>query len=341
VAVDTLLMQGPGHVRAAAPAAGPFSYSLYGLRVRSDLRLPIAPLRGVARGTPDLVFRRGVAERRTWMPNGPVVAELRGQDRTVYAVLSRDASGAWIQNFAVGRFHIATDARRVDVYPEVGVDERLLAFVLAGEVSVFVLQRLGYPSLHASAVVTGQGAVAFLGPKGQGKSTMAACFLRHGAALLTDDVLPLQSRDDGVYGTPSLPMMKVWPATVECTLELVDQLPNLIANYDKKLLVLDERHRFAQAPARLRAVYVLRRYDPTAAGRTDVFIQRLSGREALTALLAQTSFGPFLQPAEAARLLPLYARLQAQAPMRVLSVPNGFEYQAAVHAQIVTDLESR
>jgi hypothetical protein len=168
---------------------------------------------------------------------------------------------------------------------------------------------------------------------------MAAGFLCQGATLLTDDALSLRSGSDGLYGAPGLPMMKIWPETASCALGLSEELPNLIADFEKKRLSLEGRYPFAQAPARLRAFYVLDRYAPDVAKRTEISIRGLSPREGLTALLAQTSRSAFVQPDEAARLLPVYARLVVQAPIHVLTLPSGFEHQRAVCARILADLE--
>jgi hypothetical protein len=41
-----------------------------------------------------------------------------------------------------------------------------------------------------------------------------------------------------------------------------------------------------------------------------------------------------------AHLLPLYTRLVARVPMRVVSYPNGFEHHDAVYDRLLTDLEA-
>jgi hypothetical protein len=201
-----------------------------------------------------------------------------------------------------------------------------------------VLHLRGFLTLHASAAVTEHGVVAFLGEKGHGKSTMGAAFLRRGAALLTDDVLPISLRADGVYGTPSLPLMKLWRASAEGTLALTDELPNVVSMLDKKLLSLAGRYSFAAAPGRMRALYLLERYDVQADGAAEISIRTLSGRDGIRALLAHVSQPTFLLPTEIGRFLPLCTRLLHQAPVCVLRYPSGFEHQEAVHDRIMTEL---
>jgi hypothetical protein len=81
-----------------------------------------------------------------------------------------------------------------------GTDDFLRAHLL-GRVLATTLHDDGDVLLHASAVVTAAGAVAFVAPKGWGKSTLALALANAGAPLLTDDTLPVSP------GTPPV----AWP----------------------------------------------------------------------------------------------------------------------------------
>ncbi|MGH2457752.1 MAG: hypothetical protein ACRDIY_02665 [Chloroflexota bacterium] len=337
----------PDPVRATLPAEtvadeAARSYDLYGMLVRGDIPLPLAPLANPPVTPPAWTFHGVEPGQPAPAPDGPEVAQLRCQHHgNIIAVRHQGPGGSWIRNPWIATFHLAPDGRWVDVYPEPLADEQTIALTLLGEVSIFVLQTLGYPSLHASAVVTPRGAVVFIGVPGQGKSTMAATFLQRGATLLADDNLPLRLLDGRVHGGPSVPIMKVWRETVECSLEISGELPSVATSVDKKLLTVSEQYKFSSEPVRLDAIYLLNRYDPTATGRTDVTFSALSGREAIATLLAHTAYGTLARPAETARFLPLYARLVAQAPVRVLAYPNGFGHQDRVHARILEDVGAR
>jgi hypothetical protein len=167
---------------------------------------------------------------------------------------------------------------------------------------------------------------------------MAAAFLNHGHTLITDDALPLRVRSDGIYGGPGISIMKLWTATAENTLGLTEELPTFLHNYDKKLLRLDGRYTLADRPTRIAAVYVLNRYEPAESEGVDVSLQRLPARDGHAALIAQTSWSELLLPGEKARLIPLYAKLVAQAPVRLLRFPHGFTYQEEVRARILADV---
>ena len=326
--------------------AMPRHYRVFGLRVRSDLPLPIAECPAEDDTDLDLVIVHAPSSCPPPPPGSPPVAESRCDcavhNGAVVSRVHRDTRGTWLWYDHIGTFHIAPGTERVAVYPAESAtgDTRALGLVLAGQVLTLILQQRGIPCLHASAVQTVSGAIAFFGPKGRGKSTMAANFLRRGAALLTDDVLPLQQRGGEIHGLPSLPIMKLWHQSVVSTLALADELPTLVANFDKKLLALDGRFPFAEAPLPLRALYVLDRYDPRAAGEAGITIRPLAQREGLLQLVAQTSLRDYLRPTEFATLLPLYRRLLQQAPVRVLRYPDGFEHQEAVHARLLADVQA-
>ena len=346
---------GPGQrrpapaARAAPPPPASLSeaarwYRLYGLRVASDVPLPpLRPLDG-GRAPADCRFRLMPPNADQPPPDGRLVAGLACDGAChggrLAARVHRGRGGTWFWHDGVGTCHVHPGARQVDIHALPGLDPRTLALVLIGPVAALVLHQLGQPSLHASAVQLRGRAVVFLGPPGQGKSTLAASLLRRGATLLTDDILPLRARDDAVFAVPSVPLMKLADDAPAPALDVAQPLPPVSANHPKRLLTLAGSYAFAPGPARVDTVYVLERYDPLASGRTDVGTRPLSGREALGALLTHTSNRAVLEPAENAILLPLYARLLARARLRVLSYPHGFEHQDAVYRHILADLET-
>jgi len=310
----------------------------YGRPVRSARRLPFGPSAGPARAWPGWTFELRSAGRDRLPPEGPPVATLRCQHGSAIAVRHQAPDGVWIRHPAVGACHIAPRTRQVEVYARPRVDESVLGLVLTGQIAVVLLNELGHVTLHASAVALPQGAVAFLGSHGQGKSTIAASFLQRGADLVTDDVLPLQPADDGVLALPGPPMMKLWPQTVDGLLEIDCALPPVAAGDEKRLLSLDGHYPFRSEPAPLRGIFVLDRYDPAARGRTDVTLRRLSARDGLTAMLGHTACAALLPPAQLARLLPRYAQVAARVPIQVLAYPSGFEHGDAVNAAVMAEL---
>jgi ATP-dependent phosphoenolpyruvate carboxykinase len=79
-----------------------------------------------------------------------------------------------------------------------------------GGVLFSVLYQRGLFVLHASGVNIGGNVVAFLGLKGQGKSTMAATLYGRGHSLVSDDMLAIQiDGDNGPMAIPGFPNFKI------------------------------------------------------------------------------------------------------------------------------------
>lgn len=338
--MDTLIP--PAASRAGRPAAAAW-YRVNGLRVASSRRLAQAPLAAPDPAGPDCTVIWHEPGHAAPLPDGAIVAGLpcpcpRHRGRLVIWV-ARGPGGTWLWHELAGTCHVAPDARRIDVAPELDADPAALELLVVGQVLTFVAHRLGRPSLHASAVVIDHGAAAFIGPPGRGKSTLAAMFMRRGSALLTDDVLPLERRADGVYGHPSVLHMKLWPVTAERLLGHCGDLAALTRTSPKRLLPIGGHLCASTHPVPIRAIYVLERYEAVSASHPDISIEPLRGHRALAALLSQTSSRAFLAPEECAGLLDLYARLIAQAPVRRVRFPTGFEHEEALHGRLIADLE--
>jgi hypothetical protein len=111
--------------------------------------------------------------------------------------------------------------------------------------------------LHASAVLTRHGVIAFVGKGGQGKSTLAASFARDGCALVSDDCLVLRAEQGGWTAIPSYPGVRLWPSTVEEVLR-EDTRTRDVAHYTMKRRLDDpDVLPYASAPAPLKRLFFL------------------------------------------------------------------------------------
>ena len=162
---------------------------IYGLNVCSHL--PLHQQRPVAAGAPiDLEIDLGTPiEPTDEVPAGRLLLNLQTSKQFYSAV---EADGGYLLRF-YGSCDIWFDAglARATVHPVNGTDLDHISVLVAGTGLAFVLSARGLPVLHASAVQVDQGAVAFVGGSGMGKSTMATLLCARGARLITDDLLCL------------------------------------------------------------------------------------------------------------------------------------------------------
>src|SRR5205807_10064457 len=99
-------------------------------------------------------------------------------------------------------------------YPVPGTPLETLKHLLLDQVLPLLLSQQGKLVLHASAVAGPGGALAFTGPSGHGKSTLAASFSTNGYELLTDDCLMVEDRNGSIFGTPLYPSLRLYPEVI-------------------------------------------------------------------------------------------------------------------------------
>lgn len=96
------------------------------------------------------------------------------------------------------------------VEPGPGVLEEDLQPFLTGSVLSVLLHQRGFLVLHASAVAIGNVAVAFLGSKGDGKSTLAAHLQVRGHELIADDIVPVYLENGRPVLVAGFPRIKLY-----------------------------------------------------------------------------------------------------------------------------------
>lgn len=161
----------------------------------------------------------------------------------------------------------------------------LVEIQLLGLVLAVWLERRGIPTLHASSVAVDGSAVAFLGVKGGGKTTVAAGMVAAGHTLLVDDLLALVRHGDHLLAHPGYPMLRLWPDQADHFLGSHDHLPLVHPAYTKRRIIVGEHlGLFHNQAAPLRHVYLPAR-DVTA---REVTFEPVSPRDAFLAMLQES-----------------------------------------------------
>jgi hypothetical protein len=154
----------------------------------------------------------------------------------------------------VGAF-VVREGHEIVVDPFPGVEERILRLaILNSSLGVLLLQR-GMPVFHASVIGLASDAVAFLAPKGYGKSTMAAALHVRGHDLVADDLLVVDRDGDHLLARPGFPQFKLWPESAQAIGEDPELLPVLQPGLDKRARRIS--HGFSQDSLPLQGIYVL------------------------------------------------------------------------------------
>jgi hypothetical protein len=174
--------------------------------------------------------------------------------------------------------YYAHDGTEIVVDPEAGAPEIDLRSYLMGSLFAAICHQRGLLPLHASAIATPQGAAAFLGASGAGKSSIAAFLARGGHRILADDICvidPAAQRDKRVL--PVAPWLKLWDTTLEAMGESSQGL--------LKVFVDDEKYRYTleqpESATALAELILLQRDDSL----TEPAFERLTPVQAVQAVL--------------------------------------------------------
>jgi len=172
-------------------ASGP-TQLLHGLRLRGDVAVPGAA--SVANGAVDFEVRLDAPARpEQSAPAGELVAALDGPGARYAAALRGEA--LTVRFFATGEFEVDLARGAIVARPAPGRGEAMVPVLLAGNVLAIVLGLRGAAVLHASAVELNGAAIAFAGPTGAGKSTVAALMCAAGGAIIGDDAARVEERE--------------------------------------------------------------------------------------------------------------------------------------------------
>ena len=250
----------------------PQDYSVFGLRVRSTVRLPeLFPATGS--GSPDVIIERGeIPEAKGAKPG------LNAVDGALLFIIPE-----------VATFRIASGSHII-VDPEPGVAERNVALYLLGSAFGALLHQRGLLPLHANGIDIGGRAVAFMGPSRAGKSTLAAWFQRKGCSIIADDVCVIGFHGDGTpYAIPGLPRLRLWAEALD---HLRHDYSGLERSYfgaeqvEKYDVPIDEKS-VATENVPVAAIYLLDQAE-------EASIERLEGADAAAGVFANTYRGTFL-----------------------------------------------
>jgi hypothetical protein len=134
-----------------------------------------------------------------------------GTDR--FRVWEMPDGKAWLEFFRVADgyllrfpgfadFVLSAEGREVQGWPVPGASPSMFEHLYLNQVIPLALSRQGKLVLHAGAIETSAGAVAFAAPSGRGKSTLTASFASSGHRFITDDGLPLEWREGRLVAIP-------------------------------------------------------------------------------------------------------------------------------------------
>jgi hypothetical protein len=178
-------------------------------------------------------------------------------DGTPWARFYRTPAGCLVRFPDLADFEVSADGQDVSCVRVPGVSDATTEHLYLHQVLPLALSKRGQLVFHGSAVEIKDGAIAFIGESGRGKSTLAAAFATNGHRFLTDDGLVLEPADGIYQALPSHPSLRLWEDSHEKLLESgIEPAPAL--DYTSKARFLaGTALTHCDAPRPLRTAYFL------------------------------------------------------------------------------------
>lgn len=291
-----------------------YNYTAYGLSIRSDVALP--ELLASAETATDVVIKVG---KLASLPR-EATHEL---DSFRYRLSPDEAYFFWDPTAAF----LVRGGKEIIVDPSPEAEESLIRVLLLGVIFSVLLHQRGLLVLHASAVVINGGAVAFLGGKGWGKSTMAAMLYSRGHLHLADDLVAL--RANGASSPVALsgyPQLKLWPEAAAFSLgEDPALMARVTPRFEKRARRTADRFSAGEIP--LCGLYIL-------SGGPEPELKMLKPQQAVVQLIANSyavRFGDrLLNGAVASRHLRQCASIAGRVPIYQLARPDRLDLLPAI-----------
>lgn len=275
-------------------------FEIHGLQVDSEL--PIAALPG-NRALPAAVrVVQGPRDTGTPVVGDPVAGA--GGSYSIW----RTGSDFLLRFSGIADFVVS--GSRVEVRLEEGADAGIASLLLSGNALALVLMARQELVLHAAAVETRGGAVAFVGSSGAGKSTSAGLVCSTGCPLVTDDVLRVIPDAAGAVCFRGSPELRLRPGA--------RRLAELLAGWDAResvdgRLVMRHPTMTALSSLPLRALLIAR-WDTDCAERGPS-VERVRGANAVLELVRHPRLLGWRDPTVTARVTRQLAALARSVPV--------------------------
>jgi hypothetical protein len=302
------------------------SYQVFGGVLRSELEFPELEL--VDDESADWTLRASSEP-----VSDATQASLLGEDKVDQGVMVRSyrlGDAYRLVYDDTGVFDVSPDGREIVWHRPATADLEAVRLDVLGRVLALALHAARWLSLHGSAVALESGAVAFLAPKGNGKSTLAFALMKAGAPLMTDDTVVI---DPGppIVVRPGVQSVRLFRDSADW-LSAPDPVPgssDIKATFGQ---LASEAHQTTRAP--LAALYLL---ESVPAGSLDGPVEReqLFGPPAVFGLLAQTKIGTLLGGPEATTVFEAVVALAERASVYRLRVAREYDKLGTVVEQIM------
>jgi len=225
---------------------------------------------------------------------------------------------------------------KLNVYyhPDIAIND--LYSYLLGPVIGCILRLKNKVCLHASVVNINQKAVAFIGEKTAGKSTLIAHFAANSYPILSDDIAVLSKESNVFLVSTGYPRLRLWRQSLAKIKAFdIETLIPVVEGTDKYYLPLNEisnnTWQFQDKPLPLAAVVYLNSRNETA----DLALNKLNTLEGFLKLKGNVYADYMLDTPLLKKEFEFFGEISQQLPVLSLDRPNNLAYLADTRKYIV------
>ena len=291
-----------------------YHYDIYGLHIISELYIPEYPsfeLSSKKSNQHDVIIHFGEFSDIPWHlgnQKGNSFQELNG-----IKILSLGMMESFIVFDEIGTYYVRHGKEIVINFAN--KDNPLVKFFLLGQVMARLLHQRQFMLLHASAINTKDGVIAFMGNSGQGKSSMAAVLHSRGHQLVTEDLMVIQLRDKEAYVIPTFPQLKIKEDILDLLGYNKDELTSLMPYTPKWIL---KKLNFCSISRPLLKVFLL-------ANSSECHVENIVAHEGLFQLMANSWYVRLGHDIEPDKQFMLYTTLKQSIEVHQLYYPRSLE----------------
>ncbi len=333
------------------PKDGSWNYSIYGLRLKSNLQLATLLVSSQSKKS-DITVTFNEVENHTLPPteveaifsssgiadNGLPFFKVWINSNDPHAYLGiQYTNGTGFTTFLINQDGSQVIVNKTSLIP---IQDMLTYFL--GPVIGCILSLRRITCLHAGVVAIDGKAFAIIGPKGAGKSTTTAALAECGQAILSDDIAPLSESNHHFIVSPGYLSLRLWPNTIDVLSDVASEhLTKVLSIAEKRFLQLStdtnaQRWRFHEQPMQLAAVYALKERNQT----DTLSIRSLSQAEGLLKLAANVYPEYSLNQGDRARDFDVLGKLVGNTPVREVERPDNLDTLHALRDAIMADFKT-
>lgn len=236
-------------------------------------------------------------------------------------------------------FFVSGDGKNIVYVSGTEIPSNTIRHLLLDQVIPLAINLRGGEALHASAVLAQEGAIAFAGATGVGKSTVAGSFLSVNHPILSDDCLALTEKNQEIYALPAYPGLRLWE---DASAWLFGEgiMHKTVAHYTNKYQIDFEikTETFYTEPQPLKRVYNI--VEPSESKRkTDIVIETLSPRDSFMALVRCAFRLDITDRTMLKRQFHFLEQVVSRVSVRRLIFPRDFNLLPVVREAILKDLQ--